>query len=173
MILDNLYLDIPKVPCIPASLRIGRQDIVRGEGFILMEGGPLDGSRSIYQNAILLGLDGQQLGLDKTKLELMAIRNLAWDPMVIANGPSDAEKDDGKRKIVEWDETAFGLYVTQTQPGEADDRGLLRLQRAGAARRDKDPCLTLQHRRGARLGRSALRAEVRRRGGVPVRHAPD
>ena len=114
VILDNLYLDIPKVPYIPGSLRIGRQDIVRGEGFILLEGGPLDGSRSIYQNAILLGLDGQKLRLAKTKLELMAIRNLAWDPMVIVNGPKDAEKAAGKRKIVEWNETAFGLYVTQT-----------------------------------------------------------
>ena len=114
LILDNLFIDVPRVPYVPASLRVGRQDILRGEGFILMDGGPLDGSRSIYQNAVLLGLDGQRLGLRKTKVELLAIRNLAWDPMVIANGPSDAEKDAGKRKIVEWDETAFGLYVTQT-----------------------------------------------------------
>lgn len=114
VILDNLFIDIPHVPYVPASLRIGRQDLTRGEGFILMDGGPLDGSRSLYQNAILLGLDGQRLGLKQTKLELLAIRNLAWDPMVIANGPSDAEKDVGQRKIVEWEETAFGLYVTQT-----------------------------------------------------------
>jgi hypothetical protein len=114
VIFDNLYLDLPALPYVPASLRVGRQDLMRGEGFVLLEGGPLDGSRSIYQNAILLGLDGAKLGLRKTKLELMAIRNLAWDPIPLANGASDADRAAGRRRILECDETAFGLYVTQT-----------------------------------------------------------
>jgi hypothetical protein len=114
VILDNFYIDVPALPHLPASLRVGRQDLIRGEGFILMDGGPLDGSRSIYQNAILLGIDGKKLSLRKTKIELMAIRNLAWDHFVPINGPSEADRGAGRRKMVENNETAFGLYVTQS-----------------------------------------------------------
>ena len=97
------------------TLRVGRQDIIRGEGFILLEGGPGDGSRSIYQNAILLTLEGARLGLGRTQIDLLAIHNPAWDKLVIANGPTEAEKLSGARKpMVENDETAFGVYATHT-----------------------------------------------------------
>ncbi|NMC42676.1 MAG: alginate export family protein [candidate division Zixibacteria bacterium] len=36
------------------TLTVGRQDIILGEGFIVMDGGPLDGSRSGYFNAARL-----------------------------------------------------------------------------------------------------------------------
>jgi len=112
IILDNLYFDMPKVPGLPLSARIGRQDIIRGEGFILLEGGPLDGSRSIYFNAIVLGLDGATVGLGKTRLELMGIRNPAWDDYIVANGWDDAARLHNQGRMVENDETAVGLYAT-------------------------------------------------------------
>ncbi len=114
VILDNLYLDVPRPAGLPLTLRVGRQDIVRGEGFILLEGGPGDGSRSIYQNAILLTLEGARLGLGRTQVDLLAIHNPAWDKLVVANGPTEAEKALGLRKMVENDETAFGIYATHT-----------------------------------------------------------
>jgi len=40
IIADQLFFDVPQIPGTPVSARIGRQDLVRGEGFILMEGGP-------------------------------------------------------------------------------------------------------------------------------------
>ncbi|MFH1145220.1 MAG: alginate export family protein [Candidatus Eisenbacteria bacterium] len=112
IIVDNLYLDLPNIPGLPLSARIGRQDLVRGEGFLLFEGGPRDGSRSIYHNAILLSLGGTPLGLPKTKLELMAIRNPAWDEYIVANGWTAQQRAAGAGRIVESDETALGLYVT-------------------------------------------------------------
>lgn len=112
VILDNLYLDLPRPAGLPLTLRAGRQDITRGEGFILFEGGPGDGSRSIYQNAILLTLEGARFGLGATQIDLLAIHNPAWDKLVIANGPTEAEKALGLRKMVENDETAFGVYAT-------------------------------------------------------------
>ena len=114
IIADQLFLDIPQIPGTPVSARIGRQDLVRGEGFILMEGGPLDGSRSIYCNAILLGIDGAPLGVPKTKLELIGIRNPAWDEIIVANGWTEEQQRLGKGKIVEDDETAAGFYLTNT-----------------------------------------------------------
>jgi hypothetical protein len=113
VILDNLYLDLPRPAGLPLTLRVGRQDIMRGEGFILLEGGPGDGSRSIYHNAILLTLEGAKLGLGRTQVDLLAIRNPAWDEFVVANGPTETEKYRGSRKpMVENDETAFGVYAT-------------------------------------------------------------
>ncbi len=104
IILDNFYVDIPALPYVPLSLRIGRQDLVRGEGFVLLEGGPNDGSRSIYQNAVTLGADGAVFGLQQTEIDVFAIRNLVKDGFVIAN-----DRDFWLRNE---DETAFGLYVT-------------------------------------------------------------
>lgn len=49
---DNLYLkwDIPGRP--PLTVTAGRQDIRLGEGFIIADGTPGDGSRSYYFNAV-------------------------------------------------------------------------------------------------------------------------
>jgi len=50
---DNFYLDLNQVADLPLDLRIGRQDFIGnyGEGFLIMDGTPLDGSRTYYFNA--------------------------------------------------------------------------------------------------------------------------
>jgi len=50
---DLLNLKIDSAGGYPIDLIIGRQNINLGEGFLVMDGGPLDGSRSIYFNAAL------------------------------------------------------------------------------------------------------------------------
>jgi len=112
VVFDNLYLELPRPRGLPFTLRAGRQDIIRGDGFVLLEGGPGDGSRTIYHNALLLTLHGAGLGLKETQLDLLAIRNPAWDRMTIANGPSAEDRAAGRRRMVENDETAFGLYAS-------------------------------------------------------------
>ena len=108
IILDNLYLDVPKIADLPLGVRIGRQDIIRGEGFVLMDGGPGDGSRSIYHNAVLFMLDGDAIGFRRAEIDLFAIRNPKFDEFVVAN--------DLDTKMVDKDETAFGVYMTQPVP---------------------------------------------------------
>ena len=103
VILDNAYLDIPRLPFLPARLRAGRFDYPLGEGFLFMDGGPGDGSRSYYENAVVLELDNSALGLGEGTSSLIAIRNLMRDPMVLAN--------DSERLMIEKDETAFGLHL--------------------------------------------------------------
>lgn len=51
---DNLYLDVKNFLNLPVDLRIGRQDLlpVYGEGFLIIDGVPYDGSRSFYFNAV-------------------------------------------------------------------------------------------------------------------------
>ncbi len=55
---DNLYFDARNVFGLPVDLKIGRQDFLGpetyGEGFLLMDGTPADGSRTFYFNAAKL-----------------------------------------------------------------------------------------------------------------------
>ncbi len=53
---DNLYVKSNKPWDLPLSFIIGRQNIMLGEGFLVMDGHPLDGSRSIYFNAARMDL---------------------------------------------------------------------------------------------------------------------
>jgi hypothetical protein len=47
-----------------ASVRAGRQNLQKGDGFILTDGGPLDGSRVAYFNALDLGWTSGKSRLD-------------------------------------------------------------------------------------------------------------
>jgi hypothetical protein len=54
---DEVFFDLLYVKCDslgghPITVTLGRQNINLGEGFLVMDGGPLDGSRSAYFNAI-------------------------------------------------------------------------------------------------------------------------
>jgi len=49
--IDNFYYETPRIGTLPVSLKIGRQDIVYGEGFLLADGTPADGTRTAYFNA--------------------------------------------------------------------------------------------------------------------------
>ncbi|MBD3402019.1 hypothetical protein GF420_03915 [candidate division GN15 bacterium] len=49
---DQLFVRFAKPWDWPVTLTLGRQNIMLGEGFVVMDGHPLDGSRSIYFNAI-------------------------------------------------------------------------------------------------------------------------
>ncbi len=53
VVVDNLYLDMKDLLGFPLDVRIGRQDFLfdYGEGFLIMDGNPLDGSRTFYFNS--------------------------------------------------------------------------------------------------------------------------
>jgi len=51
---DNLYIKWKLPKDLPFTLTAGRQDIFLGEGFVIADGNPLDGSRSFYFNALRL-----------------------------------------------------------------------------------------------------------------------
>jgi len=56
VVFDNLYLDLNKPMDLPVSIRMGRQDFLGptgyGEGFLIADGTPMDGSRTYYFNAL-------------------------------------------------------------------------------------------------------------------------
>ncbi len=49
---DYLYFKWKNIGKTPLSITVGRQDMLFGEGFVIADGTPLDGSRSYYFNAV-------------------------------------------------------------------------------------------------------------------------
>jgi hypothetical protein len=113
IVCDNLYLKLES-PCKMASLTLGRQNLNYGEGFILLEGAPWDGSRTIYHDAVKLSLTK-----GKTTVDLLGIDNARFDDRLpLVRG---ADLSDGKLKAQnpdQWmndgEERALGLYATTT-----------------------------------------------------------
>jgi hypothetical protein len=100
VIIENLYLDLKNIFLKGLSLRIGRQNLSRGEGFVLMDGNPLDGSRSVYFNAFDLSYSFR-----KSNLEILGVLDPSHDrflPVIHSE----------KKALAEWDEQALGLYYT-------------------------------------------------------------
>jgi hypothetical protein len=54
---DNLYLKWTIPGRLPLAITVGRQDMNFGEGFVIADGTPLDGSRSYYFNAVRIDAD--------------------------------------------------------------------------------------------------------------------
>ncbi len=89
-------------------LTVGRQDIVWPGGFLMMDGNPLDGSRTMYHNAVRLQT-GLQTGLatraGRTGLDLAFIHNPKRDPLVLI--------DDLERDLCDADETALAMRLVR------------------------------------------------------------
>jgi hypothetical protein len=97
---ENLFLDFKKLPVNGFSLRIGRQNISRGEGFILHKGTGGEGSRTMYFNAFNL-----TYARKKSKLEIIGMLQPHMDRLLpVIN--------DRSRVLIEWDEQALGAYYT-------------------------------------------------------------
>jgi len=101
VIFDQFYLKWKNVGKLPLTVTIGRQNLILGEGFVMMDGGPLDGSRTIYFNA--LRADYQ---LNK-KHKLTAF--YVYQPMNDKHLPIINDFEQG---LVEQPEAGIGLYYT-------------------------------------------------------------
>ena len=97
-VIENLYLDHRFAD--GASVRVGRQNLSKGDGFILMDGSPLDGSRVAYFNALDLGWTS-----GKSRLDLLIISDPYRDEYL-------PRIHDRTKSLIEWDENALGLYWT-------------------------------------------------------------
>jgi hypothetical protein len=100
---DNLYLDVKNAFGMPVDLRLGRQDFLmtHGEGFLIMDGTPSDGGRSLYFNAAKATLKFDE----KNSLDIIYTQNTYQDeylPLI----------NDQDRNIIypKMDERAVILY---------------------------------------------------------------
>lgn len=105
---DNLYIDIKKTPIPGLSVRVGRQDLNRGEGFILFDGSAGDGSRSAYFNAVDF-----KYARKKSTLELIGILDPRQDRFL-------PRIHNQSKYLNERDEQAVGLYYTDRNHKDTD-----------------------------------------------------
>lgn len=98
LIFENLYLSADRIGGSPVSIIAGRQNIMYGEGFLFMDGGPIDGSRTAYFNALRVKVTGEKRWVEA---------HLIMDPqrddyLPVANSL--------RRDLVEYDERGAGIY---------------------------------------------------------------
>ncbi len=118
IIFDNLYLKYTTGGQNPFTVIFGRQNLIYGEGFILLEGGPWDGSRSIYHDALKISLKQ-----NNTTFDFLAISNPQYDyrlPKVVLFEEDKSylglPKAHGDQLMNDGLEEALGVYVTH-KPG--------------------------------------------------------
>lgn len=102
VVFDTLYLDYRFSPAF--SVRVGRQNLMRGEGFVIFDGSSGDGSRTTYFNAI-----NATYAWNKSKLELLVIDDPKEDGLPVIN---EIKPPAEKILLNEWDEQGLGLYYT-------------------------------------------------------------
>jgi hypothetical protein len=102
---DWFNVNIRNIGGMPLTATVGRQDIIFGVGWLVLDGTPLDGSRTIYFDAARFTYDWTA---QNTKIDLIYISQTAesdrWlEPI--------ADKD---RAVTEQDEHGAILYLTNT-----------------------------------------------------------
>ena len=102
-LVDNLNAKL-KFPKSGLTLTVGRQDIIFGNGWLILEGTPLDGSRTIYFDAARATMEMKDLHTTLDAVLLYdAAKNNGWLP------PIDADE---VKPQIEQDETGAILYAT-------------------------------------------------------------
>jgi hypothetical protein len=109
IVVENLYVEAFDIGGAPVGLRIGRQNLFYGDGLIICDGTPLDGSRTLYVNAALLSFAIPQWAVD-----VFAGFNHEKEDLLPAI-------DDEGLQLVETDECLMGIYA-KTMPYRGESR---------------------------------------------------
>lgn len=101
VIFDKLNVRWTNVLGLPLTLKVGRQDIKMGDGWLVIEGTPRDGTRTFFFDAIRATWDAKQI---KTVFDAIVLRNHANSSWWIK------PFNDRGLDLVEHDETGVILY---------------------------------------------------------------
>jgi hypothetical protein len=104
VIFENLFFEFTNQQGNPFGLRVGRQDLFYGDGFVICDGTPLDGSRTSYVNGALV-----TSAIPSWSFDLFAVWNREedeWLPRI----------NNRYTKLLEYDEFVGGLYVRGFKP---------------------------------------------------------
>ncbi len=96
LFIDNAYIDINNLFDVPVALRIGRQNVIYGTGFVLLDGQSQFASTSIYFDGLKLSADLGQ----NAKVDLLYLKD------------QEGNRDDGS----DDDITLSGAYFTANCP---------------------------------------------------------
>lgn len=103
IVFDNLYFDLKRPFNLPISVRMGRQDIIYGKGFIMLDGTPQDGSRTNYFDAIKGTLHLDDI---KTNIDALVIETNRTDRKFFRFNPTRT------RALVENEIRSYGYWIT-------------------------------------------------------------
>jgi len=104
-VLESAYVDLVRfihVGGLPVSVRVGRQDIAYGKGWVILDGTPLDGARTTYSDAIKATL---HLDVDST-VDVFYIDNNAYQSRVEPLNPEGYPLN----RTSEYDARVAGIY---------------------------------------------------------------
>lgn len=112
---EHLYLRWSDTLGMPLRVTLGRQDFRLGDGFLIMDGTPLDGSRSLYVNAARVDCE---IGPRHT-LTLFALHQPERDDLLPV-------LNDQERPLAEYERDIAGLSYTGTFDGTQLEASVLR-----------------------------------------------
>jgi len=104
---DQLYLKAIEPFGLWGSFTIGRQDMRFGEGFVVMDGGPLDGSRSAYFNGARVDLNLYNFNGEKGTITYFYVYQSETDrllPLI----------NDRSQMLIEQPEEGYSAYLSCT-----------------------------------------------------------
>ena len=104
-VLDNLYVEVRGLMDNSVDVRVGRQDLMYGNGRVILEGTPEDGSRTIYFNAVKATVKS----LPNTTVDVLAIYNPNEDELAI--NPADRDLTGLTGAYDGMEESGGGFYL--------------------------------------------------------------
>jgi hypothetical protein len=105
-VFDNLNIRWEKMLDTPLTVTVGRQDIIFGNGWLVLDGTPLDGSRTIFFDAARLTWDAQE--------ELCTIFDLVYIDNGVQSDRWIEPFNDQERNLIEQHERGAIFYATNT-----------------------------------------------------------
>lgn len=104
VIADRMNLTVRNLFGMPLTMVAGRQDIILGDGWLVLDGTPLDGSRTIYFDALRLTYDWMEAD---TKIDMIYVRQTAESDSWLK------PFNDENRAVTEQDEHGVILWATK------------------------------------------------------------
>jgi hypothetical protein len=110
IVFDNFYLDYKNAFDLPVDFRIGRQDFLGtyGDGFLIMDGTPGDGSKTFYFNALK---STWKINKNST-LDLVYINDWHEDHLPVVNDQQIATNNSDESGIVLYSKNKLSDTVT-------------------------------------------------------------
>jgi hypothetical protein len=93
---DNLYVGIDKPGGLPLNLKLGRQDIFLGNGWLIADGTPIDGSRTDLSRRPARHLDRSPT----TNLEAILVKQNAHTTLTLDGKDEDQTEQDEQGLIL-------------------------------------------------------------------------
>ncbi len=110
---DNLNFKIKQPFGLPVTVTVGRQDIILGDGWLVLDGTPYDGSTSIYFDAVRTTIELKDI---QTTADLIYIQNYATNnkwlpPEDTRHAAQQIAEGNVSSEVIEQDEKGAILWV--------------------------------------------------------------